>query len=143
MGEAVFKALIDTSIYIPFINRAITHPVLKFGDMTPLLYMSAVVMEELYAGAFDKTSIRVLDRLFKTFDQLGRIVTPDYSDWQQAGKIIAKLGKKYGFEEVYLSHLLNDILIALSARRVGATLFTNNQKDYSRLREYVDFKIAS
>ncbi len=143
MGEAVFKALIDTSIYIPFINRGMTHPVLKFSDRMPLLYMSAVVMEELYAGAFDKTSIRLLDRLFKTFDQLRRIVAPDYSDWQKAGKIIAKLGKKYGFEEVYLSHLLNDILIALSARRVGATLFTNNQKDYSRLKEYVDFRIAS
>ncbi len=77
-------------------------------------------MEELCAGAFDKTSIRLLDRLFKTFDQLRRIVAPDYSDWQKAGKIIAQLGKKYGFEEVYLSHLLNDILIALSARRVGA-----------------------
>jgi predicted nucleic acid-binding protein len=82
MGEAVFKALIDTSIYIPFINRGMTHPVLKFRDRMPLLYMSTVVMEELYAGAFDKTSIRLLDRLFKTFDQLRRIVTPDSSGGQ-------------------------------------------------------------
>jgi hypothetical protein len=37
---------------------------------------------------------------------------------------------------------LNDILITLSARKIGATIFTKNQKDYLCIKEFVDFKIA-
>ena len=142
MAEAVFKALLDTSVYIPYINQGIEHPILELRKKAPLLYMSAVVMEELYAGAMDRISNRLLDRIFSTFDKVDRMITPDGSDWQKAGKILAKMGKKYGFEEIHLSRLLNDILIALSARKIGATIFTRNQKDYLRIKEFVDFKIA-
>lgn len=142
MGEAVFKVLLDTSVYIPYINQGIEHPILELREKMPLFYMSVVVMEELYAGALDKASNRLLDRIFRTFDKVDRMITPDGSDWQKAGKILAKLGKKYGFEEIRLSRLLNDILIALSARKIGATIFTRNQKDYLRIKEFVDFKIA-
>jgi len=142
MAEAILKALPDTSVYIPYINRGISHPVLELRERVPVLYMSAVVMEELYAGAFDAPTIRLLDRMFMTFNKLGRMITPDASDWQRAGKIVASLGQKYGFEEIFLARLLNDILIALCARKVGALLFTKNQKDYERIKEYIDLKIA-
>lgn len=142
MTETVFKALLDTSIYIPYINQGITHPVLEFKARPPVLYMSAVVMEELYAGAFDDSTKRLLDRMFISFQKLGRMISPDASEWQRAGKMVAALGQKHGFEQIFLARLVNDILIALCARRVGAMLFTKNQKDYLRIREYIDFKIA-
>jgi len=128
MGEPVFKVLLDTSVYIPHINQGIEHPILELREKTPLLYMSAVVMEELYAGAFDKVSNRLLDRIFRTFDTVDRMITPDGSDWQKAGKILAKLSQKYGFEELRLSRLLNDILIALSARKLEQQFLQETRK---------------
>jgi hypothetical protein len=32
-------------------------------------------------------------------------------------------------------------LIALSARRIGAVVLTNNMRDFLRIKEFVDFKI--
>lgn len=107
----------------------------------PLLCMSAVVIEELYAGAFDKVSIKLLDRMYKTFETVGWFIVPDSSDWQRAGKIIAKLGKKYGFEDIFLTRITNDVLISLSARRIGAIVVTSNIKDFLKINEFVDIKV--
>lgn len=135
------KVILDTSIYIPFINDGIAHPAFELRGGKPLLYMSAVVLEELYAGALDKTSIKLLDRLYTTFEKLGRLVVPEASDWQRTGKVIAKLGRKYGFEERFLSKITNDVLIAQSAKKIGAMIATRNTMDFTRIKEFVDFKI--
>lgn len=135
------KVILDTSVYIPFINKGVSHPALELGEGSPLYYMSAVVMEELYAGACDDTSIKLLDKLYKTFDDARRMVVPDAADWQKAGRVVARLGQKYGFEEIFLSKIINDILIALSARKIGAVVVTHNMKDFTRIREFMDFKI--
>jgi predicted nucleic acid-binding protein len=140
MAEYLTKVILDTSIYIPFINAGISHPVLEL-EYKPLFYMSAVVIEELYTGAFDIVSVRLLDKMYETFKDLGRMVVPEASDWQKTGKVVAKLGQKYGFEEKFLFKITNDVLIAFSARQVGAVVVTFNLKDYSRIKEFVDFKI--
>ena len=141
MAESLVKVILDTSIYIPFINSGIAHPVLDLKYESPLLYMSAVVIEELYAGASDNITVKLLDRLYGTLEDLGRLIAPDASDWKKTGKIIANLGRKYGFEEKFLTKITNDVLIALSARKIGAVVVTNNVKDFLRIKEFVDFKI--
>lgn len=135
------KVIFDTSVYIPFINQGVAYPAfeLKFGK--PVLYMSAVVIEELYAGAFDDLSIKLLDKMYETFENIGRLIVPEASDWQKTGKVVARLGKKYGFEDKFLSRIVNDVLIALSARRTGAILITHNTKDFLSIKEFVDFKM--
>ena len=141
MAESLVKVILDTSIYIPFINAGISHPILELEYETPLLYMSAVVIEELYAGASDNNTIKLLDRLCATFEELGRLIAPDALDWKKTGKVITKLGQKYGFEEKFLTKITNDVLIALSARKIGAVVVTFNIKDFSRIKEFVDFEI--
>ena len=140
MAEYLTKVILDTSIYIPFINAGISHPALEL-EYKPSFYMSAVVIEELYAGAFDSVSVRLLDRMYETFGNLGRVVVPEASDWQKTGKVVAKLGRKYGFEDNFLLKITNDVLIAFSARRVGAVIVTSNVKEFLRIKEFVDFKI--
>jgi predicted nucleic acid-binding protein len=135
------KAVVDTSVYIPFINNGFSHPVIDGIYGQPVLYMSSVVIEELYAGAFDAISIKLIDRLYETFERLNRLIVPNASDWQKAGKVVAKLGRKYGFESLYLARIQNDVLIALSARQIGAYVITGNMKDYERIREFLDFKL--
>lgn len=135
------RAVCDTSVYIPFINQGIAHPVFSEKSFSPVLYMSAVVLSELYAGAHDKLSIKLLDKLYRTFQDVGRLIAPVDSDWRQTGSIVAKLRKKYGFEARYLTRIQNDILIACSARRIGAFVVTQNEKDFLRILEFVDFRI--
>ena len=141
MAESLLKVVFDTSVYIPFINKGVAHPAFAFTGGNPVIYMSAVVMEELYAGAFDAESLKLLDKMEATFRKLGRLSVPDAADWVQAGKIIAKLGKKYGFDRTYLHKLTHDVLIALSARRIGALLVTYNSKDFQRIREFVVLRL--
>lgn len=141
MGESPVKVLLDTSIYIPHINDGVTHPNLAIKSGRPLVYMSAVVMQELYTGALDPVTSRLLDRLYRTFKTIGRLVTPLSGDWRYAGKVISKMGAKYGFENLFLSRLLNDALIALTARRIGAFVVTANTKDFLKLKEFVNFKL--
>lgn len=141
MAEHPSKLILDTSIYIPFINDGVAHPIIDFPQGHPIFFMSAVVMEELYAGASDAATMRLLDRLFDTFAKLNRMVAPDSLDWQKAGRVIAQLGRKYGFDDVFLSRITHDVLIALSARRIGASVVTNNRKGFLRIQEYVDVKI--
>lgn len=141
MAEHPSRLILDTSVYIPYINDGIAHPVVDFPEGHPIFYMSAVVMEELYAGTSDAVTIRLLDRLFDTFVKLNRMVTPDAPDWRKTGQIVAHLGRKYGFEAVFLSRITHDVLIALSARRIGAAVVTNNIKDFLRIQEYVAVKI--
>jgi len=68
---------------------------------------------------------------------------PDAADWQRTGRIISQLGRKYGFEDVFLARLTHDALIAVSARRIGAAVVTNNLKDFVRIQEYVDVKVLA
>lgn len=142
MADARVKVILDTSIYIPLINKGITYAALEVDIGKPLIYLSATVVAELYAGAFDRKTIKLLDKFYKVFCDAKRVITPSASDWQAAGSIIAKLGKKYGFEDKYLSGLQNDLLISLSARQIGAIVITNNTKDFLRIKEFVNFKLS-
>ena len=60
---------------------------------------------------------------------------------KKTGRIVAELGSKYGFEDIFLARITNDILIALSARKIGAVVVTHNTKDFLKIKEFVDFKI--
>ena len=138
--EYPFKALCDTSLYIPFINRGIINPVFT-ESARPVLYMSMVVLTELYAGSHDTNSTKLVDKLFHTFLSVGRLIVPNDEDWRKTGMVMAKLGQKYGFEAKYISKIQNDILIACSARRIGAFIVTQNTKDFQRIKEFIDFRI--
>ena len=141
MADARIKVIIDSSIYIPFINKGVFYPFLELEIEKPVLFLSAVVIKELYSGAIESRSIRLLDELYEAFSSTGRLIIPSASDWQKVGKIIAKLGNKYGFERRFLAKIQNDVLIALSSRQIGALLITNNTRDFLRIKEFVDFKI--
>jgi len=141
LAEYPLKAICDTSVYIPFINQGIAHPVFSDKSVSPVLYMSSVVLSELYSGAHDSQSIKLLDKLHHTFQNVGRLIVPNDGDWRQTGGIIAKLRKKYGFEAKYLARIQNDILIACSARKIGAFIVTQNEKDFRRIKEFIDFRI--
>jgi len=138
-------ALFDSSIYIAALrqrdNAALT--VRRVAADAPL-WLSSVVLEELYAGAGDRERT-VVERLERDFDRAKRILVPNLSDWTHAGKALARLAAKYHFEQIGQGRLTNDALIAASAGRLGVTVITANERDFRRLAEFLPFhwRVAS
>jgi len=103
------------------------------------LWLSAVVLEELYAGASDRVR-QVVERLERDFDGVKRILVPNLGDWTQAGRVLARVAAKYHYENIGLGRLTNDALIAMSAARMGVKVITANEQDFSRLAEFRAFQ---
>src|SRR5580658_9507901 len=132
-------ALFDTSIYISALRRGddATLTLRRIASNAPL-WLSAVVLEELYAGAGAR-GLRAVERLERDFDRAKRILVPNLSDWTQTGRVLARLAIEYGYEQIGRGRLTNDALIAMSAGRMGIRVLTANERDYRRLAEFRPF----
>lgn len=103
------------------------------------VWLSSVVLEELYAGTRPGDHF-VLDRMERDFERARRILVPNLTDWTVTGKVLARIGSKYGFESIGQARLTNDTLIAMSAARLGITVLTANKRDFARLAEFRPFQ---
>ena len=54
-----------------------------------------------------------------------------------------EFGTRYGFEEKGIARLSHDVLIALSARKIGAVVYTYNRKDFERIQAIRNFKLRA
>jgi hypothetical protein len=41
------------------------------------------------------------------------------SDWVEVGRVLQRIGRKYGYEQIGRARLTNDALIAISSGRLG------------------------
>jgi predicted nucleic acid-binding protein len=132
-------ALFDSSIYISALRqgKAAALALRRFGAESPL-WLSSVVLEELYAGASERDR-HAVERLERDFDTAKRILVPNLGDWTQAGKVLARLAGKYHYERIGQGRLTNDALIAMSAARQGITVVTANERDFRKLAEFRPF----
>ena len=128
--------LFDSSVYISTlrVGRGGALLLQRWAQGSPL-WLSSVVLQELYAGT-SSNDYRALDKLERDFERAKRILIPNLSDWTQAGKVLARLAQKYGYERIGRARLTNDALIATSAARNGITVLTTNQRDFVRLAEF-------
>lgn len=132
--------LFDTSVYIRSLRRGdgLTTTLRWLNTDTPI-WLSSVVLEELYAGASER-AVRAVERLERDFDRVHRTLVPNLTDWTQSGKALAHIAAKYDYEKIGLSRLTNDALIALSAGRLGIRVITANERDFRRLAEFRSFQ---
>jgi predicted nucleic acid-binding protein len=114
--------------------------------------MSAVVLQELVAGADDASRIKDLERSRHEYRKSNRLLVPTEEDWWQAGLALnalqrgrrsKKTGKipKISVAERY--RIINDVLIARTAKRAGVTVVTDNVNDFLKIRNFCDVKIIS
>jgi predicted nucleic acid-binding protein len=133
-------ALFDSSIYISALRQGSDAALaLRRLAADSRLWLSSVVFEELYAGASDLDR-HAVERLERDFDKAQRILVPNLSDWTQVGKVLARLAGKYHYERIGQGPLTNDALIAMSAGRLGITVITANERDFSKLAEFRPFQ---
>ena len=128
--------LFDSSVYIaalrPGGNPALVSQ--RWAKESPL-WLSSVVLEELYAGS-KADDRRILGRLERDFERAGRVLVPNLGDWASAGKTLAAIAQGHGYEKIGRARLTNDALIAVSAARNGIKVLTMNARDYALLARF-------
>ena len=134
------KYALDTNIFIDgfrtknaqaqlfaFLNRAL-----------PFTYLSAVVMQELAAGARTTAAARELQRgVFAPFERRRRVFAPSPAAFIESGRAVAAVASREGRQLLDENpSLLNDALIAASCREHGVILITKDG-DFNRLAPFV------
>lgn len=132
--------LFDSSVYIGALRSGgDAAPVLQRWARETPLWLSSVVLEELYAGGA-RSDHRIIEKLERDFERARRVLVPSLGDWAHTGRVLGRLAEKFGYEEIGRTRLTNDALIATSAGRAGITIVTVNRRDFGRLAEFCPFE---
>ena len=129
------KYALDTNIFIDgFRSEVAQADIFAFlNRWLPFTYLSAVVMQELAAGARTPQASRdVEDGVFGPFERRRRVFAPSGAAFARSGRVLAALAAREGwqvFDEK--PSLLNDALLAVSCREQGITLITKDA-DFAR-----------
>ncbi len=138
--------IFDTSVYISALRQGDSsllslRRAARLGtDKSLPLWLSVVVLEELYAGAFDHKTRKVFEAMEYDFAKAGRLLVPQRNDWVLAGQVLSNIGVKYGFDLVGKSRMTNDALIAMSVATHGFTVITKNSSDFQKIAEFRNFQ---
>lgn len=91
---------------------------------------------ELLSGSFDKKEQKLIEQIKKNFT----VISISEKQWYVTGDVMLKLRRSKKIDSLRIRNLLADILIAVSARDIGATLITRNEKDFKLINEVLDFR---
>jgi tRNA(fMet)-specific endonuclease VapC len=136
----VRRLVIDTNVYIDWLDQGRHEDVLFQSDAVK--YLSAVVLMELRAGAVARADRRLVQRFETAFARAGRILAPSPEVFAQAGDALRRLQVEAGYDLRRSHSMVNDVLIALSARSIGATVVTRNERDYRAIARIRPFRLA-
>lgn len=133
------RLVIDTNIYIDWLNQGL-HEELLF-QRRALKYLSVIVQMELRAGAMSLRDRRLLRRVETSFEKAGRILTPAPRVFAEAGDVLRRLQVEHDDDLAGSHSIAGDVLIALSARSIGATVVTQNERDYRAIQAVRRFQL--
>jgi predicted nucleic acid-binding protein len=133
------RLVIDTNIYIDWLNAGLHEEVLFQRDAVK--HLSAVVLMELRAGAFSVADRRLVQRVERAFAKAGRILVPSRAVFDDAGDILRRLQTARGFHLKGNHSIVADVLIAMSARSIGATVVTQNERHYRAIQSVRPFQL--
>jgi predicted nucleic acid-binding protein len=133
-------AILDTDVYIGTWERGDFEEALDGIRRSFIIRHSAVVLSELRRGARSRAAERLVASLFR----LAAVQwEPTARDWWEAGRLIRRIGDARGWDTRKRRDFQNDALIALTARRYGATVVTANEHDFDLLSQHVGVSVFS
>jgi len=136
------KVTYDANIFINY----------KSQPLPSSFYLSVVVLQELVAGASDASAIKELARSRHEYRTANRLLVPTEEDWWhvglalnslQRGRRSKKTGKIPRISVAERSRIINDVLIARTAKRAGVMVVTDNVNDFKKIRNFCDVKVIS
>ena len=133
-------AILDSDIYIGHWERGSFEEDLKQVAKAFIVRHSSVVLSELRRGARTPKARRLVDSLHR----IARVRwEPSDQDWWEAGKLVREIGDAEDWEIGKRREFQNDALIALTARRHGATVVTANAGDFTLLSRKLGIRVLA
>lgn len=123
-------AVLDTNIYIGYWERGMYEAVLSGLRKAFIIRHSAVVLSELRRGARKRDAQKMVAALWRLAPDPWE---PTSSDWWEAGRLVREFGDRRDWGIGKRRDFQNDALIALTARRHGATFVTSNRTEFELL----------
>ena len=143
MNRTPRKYVLDTQVFInAFRDSAANQALERFHSVyAPFEYLSVIVAQELRAGVQRRRDLKLLERhVLDVFTKANRAITPSTDAWHKSGALLAEMARREGLEVARASKSFgNDILLALSCRETGCVLVTDNERDFQRIRRFVQF----
>jgi predicted nucleic acid-binding protein len=126
--------VLDTNVYIDVMDDRARADALasRLQDVEDEVAVSSVVVSELLIGLRERRRAADMIRLLVAASDA--LVTPNHEDWLVAGDALRVLG---GHAATKRRSFSNDVLIAASCLRAGATLVTSNAADFRRIRKVI------
>ncbi|MBI3265081.1 MAG: PIN domain-containing protein [Acidobacteria bacterium] len=131
-------AILDTNTYVDKWDGVL--PPSRFDEIekTFIIRHSSVVLSELRRGAQTPAEHRLVESLFN----LAKVQwAPLADDWWRAGDVVRRVGARQHWDPHRKRAFQNDTLIALTARRHGATVVTSDRDDFQHLRRELGIPI--
>ena len=132
----------DTSVVIAY----------KMTKFPSGFLMPVVVLQELIAGAADKSIVQRWLAARRLYEKENRLLVPTSEDWCEAGRILNAMlrglkskagGRTPKLRDSEKQGIIRDVLIARTVKRAGALLVTNNVKDFRRIKKYCNVRLMS
>ena len=136
MGKVTF----DTSVIIAYNVTTVPENFL----------LSAVVIAELTANAADDSARKAHEANRRTHEKNETLIVPTTEDWLLASRVLFWLthrrkkaagGKSPPQKPGASQQMMMDALIAVSARRIVATVVTNDYDDFEAIQYYCQVKL--
>jgi predicted nucleic acid-binding protein len=136
------KFVLDTQLFInAFRDPAANEALQQFHSVcAPFEYLSVIVAQELRAGVRARDRKALERHVLTVYERAHRVVTPSADAWHRSGNLFADMAQQDGLEVARVSKAFaNDVLLALSCREAGCVLVTDNQRDFERIRRFINF----
>jgi predicted nucleic acid-binding protein len=124
------KFALDTNVFVDaFRDETFAEALAAFLEQAlPTTFLSAVVVQELAAGARTREQVRELESsIVRPFERRGRVFAPSTRAFRESGRLLAELATREGWAAIHSNlSLANDALLAASCREHGITLVTSD-----------------
>jgi predicted nucleic acid-binding protein len=138
------SVFVDSSVYIHAFRDPVFGASLRQFHTKHLsqLVLSAVVAHELLVGAATWRKEQTLRRgLVEPFRVRHRLFVPTRQTWELAASLDRRLRQRRSLNsKLGLRSFGNNLLIAASAREVGATVLTENGEDFGTISSVLDIR---
>ena len=134
------KFVLDTNVFVDaFRDETFAEAMAVFLEQAlPATFLSAVVVQELAAGARTRERVRALESsILRPFERRGRVFAPSTLAFRESGRLLAELATREGWPAIHSNPSLpNDALLAASCREHGFTLVTSDG-DFDRFLPFL------
>lgn len=131
------RSVLDTNVLIDWLNRGLREELVVGPGR--FRFLSTVVVMELRAGAGTPAARKAVDRLERSHASAGRLLAPTAAVFSDAGGALRRL--QSDGRDIRRASLVNDVLIALTARACGACVVTRDASDYEAIAKIRAFAL--